>query len=363
MISHPVVREDEAAGGAGARGGARRATPRSSRRSGSRPTSTGSRTSRTGASRGSSGGGTRSRRSTATRGHVTGHARRAPRGCAKCGSARRSREDPDVLDTWFSSALWPFSTLGWPERHAAARALLPGERHGDGLRHPVLLGRPHDDDGPSLHGRRAVPAHAACTALVVDETGDKMSKVKGNTIDPLDLIHGASFETVVQKALPGAPVEEALAKFKKAYPSAAQMGTGFPAYGADALRITLCSYSPQAKRIALSPKRIEGYRNFCNKIYNAVRFALGHLEGETLDRRRRRRPHAPGQPLDPVAPRRRGRGEHTRHRRVPPRRRLERALPLLLGRALRLVPRVVQAGLPGGQRRGEGRDAARPWRT
>jgi valyl-tRNA synthetase len=117
--------------------------------------------------------------------------------------------------------------------------------------------------------------------MVVDETGEKMSKVKANTIDPLDLIHGAHFDAVVQKALPGAPVPEALTQFKKSYPSVAQMGKGFPAYGADALRYTLCSYSPQAKRIALSPKRIEGYRNFCNKIYNAVRFALGHIAGET----------------------------------------------------------------------------------
>jgi len=117
---------------------------------------------------------------------------------------------------------------------------------------------------------------------VVDETGYKMSKVLGNTIDPLDLFHGATFEEVVQKALPGASKAEALNKFKKAYPSTAQMGTGFPAYGTDALRIALCSYSPQARRIALSPKRIEGYRNFCNKMYNAVRFALGNLGELTL---------------------------------------------------------------------------------
>lgn len=113
--------------------------------------------------------------------------------------------------------------------------------------------------------------------MVVDETGDKMSKVKGNTIDPLDLIHGCTFEDVVKKAIPGAPHAESLAKFKKAYPSTAQMGAGFPAFGADAIRFTLCSYSPQARRIALSPKRIEGYRNFCNKIYNAVRYSLQHL--------------------------------------------------------------------------------------
>jgi valyl-tRNA synthetase len=85
----------------------------------------------------------------------------------------------------------------------------------------------------------------------------------------------------VHKALPDAPVEEALAKFKRAYPSTAQMGKSFAACGADALRFTLCSYSPQAKRIALSPARIEGYRKFCNKIYNATRFALRYLEGAT----------------------------------------------------------------------------------
>ena len=102
--------------------------------------------------------------------------------------------------------------------------------------------------------------------MVVDETGDKMSKVKGNVIDPLDLVYGSDFKEVVAKALPGAPEAEALAKFKKAYPSAAQMGAGFPAFGADALRYTLATFPPSNKRIALAPKRIEGYRHFVNKI-------------------------------------------------------------------------------------------------
>jgi valyl-tRNA synthetase len=118
--------------------------------------------------------------------------------------------------------------------------------------------------------------------MVVDETGDKMGKLKGNTLDPLDLIYGADFSAIVQKTMPDAPEEEALAKFRKAYPSSAQMGKGFSASGADALRFTLCSYSPQAKRIALSPARVDGYRKFCNKIYNATRFSLGYLEGETV---------------------------------------------------------------------------------
>jgi valyl-tRNA synthetase len=198
--------------------------------------------------------------------------------CAACGGS--VEQDPDVLDTWFSSALWPFATLGWPERTPALERFYPSTDMETGydilffwVARMMMMGLHFMGEPPFkrvlLHG------------LVVDETGDKMSKVKGNTIDPLDLIHGAGFETVVGKALPGAPFDEAFKKFKKAYPSAAQMEAGFPEYGTDALRFTLVSYSPQAKRIALSPKRIEGYRHFCNKIYNAVRFALPNVEGVT----------------------------------------------------------------------------------
>jgi valyl-tRNA synthetase len=202
-----------------------------------------------------------------------------PADCPKCGG--KLEQDPDVLDTWFSSALWPFSTLGWPDETPDLKRFYPSSDMETGydilffwVARMMMMGLHFLGDVPF----RRVLLHG----LVVDETGDKMSKVKGNTIDPLDLIHGATFEDVVKKALPGASVKEALTKFKKAYPSAAQMGKGFPAYGTDALRLTLCSYSPQAKRIALSPKRIEGYRNFCNKLYNAVRFALTHIEGVTL---------------------------------------------------------------------------------
>ncbi len=202
-----------------------------------------------------------------------------PAKCSKCGGAWA--RDPDVLDTWFSSALWPFSTLGWPRETIDLKRYYPSSDMETGydilffwVARMMMMGLHFMDDVPF----RRVLLHG----LVVDETGDKMSKVKGNTIDPLDLIHGAKFDDVVQKALPGAPVKEALNKFKKAYPSVAQMGQGFPAYGTDALRLTLCSYSPQAKRIALSPKRIEGYRNFCNKLYNAVRFSLTYIGDEEL---------------------------------------------------------------------------------
>jgi valyl-tRNA synthetase len=119
------------------------------------------------------------------------------------------------------------------------------------------------------------------SGLIVDETGDKMSKVKGNVIDPLDLVQGAEFADIANKTLPGAPESEALAKFKKAYPSAAQMGSGFPAFGADALRFTLATFPPSNKRIALALKRIEGNRFFVNKIWQATRFSLEHLAGFT----------------------------------------------------------------------------------
>jgi valyl-tRNA synthetase len=196
--------------------------------------------------------------------------------CEKCGSTN-VRQDEDVLDTWFSSGLWPFATQGWPEKTPALEKFYPASDLETGydilffwVARMMMMGIHFMGEPPFkrvlLHG------------LVVDETGDKMSKVKGNVIDPLDLVFGASFDEVVQKALPGAPIEDALKKFKKAYPSVAQMGTGFPAYGTDALRITLASYSPQAKRIPLSPKKIDGYRHFCNKIWNATRFALPYIE-------------------------------------------------------------------------------------
>ena len=213
------------------------------------------------------------------KGHIT-VARETPQACSTCNSTQ-IQQDPDVLDTWFSSALWPFSTLGWPDKTPALEKFYPASDMETGydilffwVARMIMMG---------LHFMGEVPFRRVLLhGMVVDEQGDKMSKVKGNVIDPLDLVHGASFDEVVQKALPGAPLSEALAKFKKSYPSTAQMGSGFPAFGADALRFTLASYSPTAKRIALAPKRIEGYRHFCNKIWNATRYALPYLEKASL---------------------------------------------------------------------------------
>ncbi|HLM74245.1 MAG TPA: valine--tRNA ligase [Polyangiaceae bacterium] len=210
-------------------------------------------------------------------GHITVTEADLVPACEKCGSDAL-RQDDDVLDTWFSSALWPFSTQGWPKQTPALAKFYPASDLETGydilffwVARMMMMGI-HFMGQPPF---RRILLHG----LVVDETGEKMSKVKGNVIDPLDLIYGATFEEVVEKTMPGAPVEESLRKFKKAYPSVAQMGSGFSAYGADALRITLSSYSPQAKRILLSPKKLEGYRNFCNKVWNATRYALTYLEG------------------------------------------------------------------------------------
>ncbi len=222
---------------------------------------------------------------------------------ARTGEVRVARErprdlgdewtqDPDVLDTWFSSALWPFSTLGWPDRTPALERFYPASDLETGydilffwVARMMMMG---------LHFTGQVPfRRILLSGLIVDETGEKMSKVKGNVIDPLDLIHGATFAEMVKKTLPGAPEAEALAKFKKAYPSAAAMGSGFPAFGADAVRFSLATYPPSNRRIALAPKRIEGNRHFLNKIWNATRLALELLGDFTW-------PNAPDAPLAPV---------------------------------------------------------------
>jgi valyl-tRNA synthetase len=182
-------------------------------------------------------------------------------------------QDPDVLDTWFSSALWPFSTLGWPNETPALKKFYPASDLETGydilffwVARMMMFGLYFTGKAPF---RRVL-----LSGLIVDETGEKMSKVKGNVIDPLDLVYGTTFTEMVKKTLPGAPEGEALAKFKKAYPSAAQMGAGFPAFGADAVRFSLATYPPSNKRIALAPKRIEGNRHFLNKIWNATRLSL-----------------------------------------------------------------------------------------
>ena len=191
--------------------------------------------------------------------------------CGSCGSAS-IRQDDDVLDTWFSSGLWPFSTLGWPDKTVALERFYPTQDMETGydilffwVARMIMMG---------LHFMGEVPfTRVLLAGLVTDERGEKMSKVKGNVVDPLDVIYGATGEELLAKAEKAGAKKSGIKYLKTTYPD------GFAAYGADALRMTLLSYSPQSRRIALSIKRIEGYRNFANKLWNASRYALMRLEG------------------------------------------------------------------------------------
>jgi valyl-tRNA synthetase len=195
-----------------------------------------------------------------------------PTACAKCGSSELKADD-DVLDTWFSSGLWPFSSLGWPAQTPDLAKFYPGSDLETGydilffwVARMMMMG---------IHFMGEPPFKRVLLAgMVTDENGDKMSKVKGNVIDPLDLIHGSSLELLLEKAKKSGASEGGLKHIAKAHPE------GFAAYGSDAVRYTLLSYSPQSRRIALSVKRIEGYRNFCNKLWNAARYAMLQLEGK-----------------------------------------------------------------------------------
>jgi valyl-tRNA synthetase len=195
-----------------------------------------------------------------------------PTACEKCG-ATELKADEDVLDTWFSSGLWPFSTLGWPAQTPDLAKFYPTADMETGydilffwVARMMMMG---------IHFMGKPPFKRVLLAgMVTDENGDKMSKVKGNVIDPLDLIHGATLDQLLEKAKANGTSEGGIKNIKKQYPS------GFAAYGSDAVRYTLLSYSPQARRIALSVKRIEGYRNFCNKLWNAARYAMLQLEGK-----------------------------------------------------------------------------------
>ncbi len=172
-------------------------------------------------------------------------------------------QDPDVLDTWFSSGLWPFSTLGWPNQTPELKAFYPNSVMETG--HDIIFFWVSRMMMMGLHFMGDVPFRTVYLhAMVRDEKGEKMSKTKGNVIDPLDIIRGAPKE-----ALPPA--------IKNKFPQ------GMPPMGADALRFTLASLTQQGRDIKLSVDRIGGYRAFCNKIWNATRFAqmnMGDFEDD-----------------------------------------------------------------------------------
>src|SRR6266852_5480273 len=182
--------------------------------------------------------------------------RERPARCPRCG-VTEFEQDPDVLDTWFSSGLWPFSTLGWPKETAELKTFYPNAVMETG--HDILFFWVARMMMLGMHFMGDVPFPVVYLhAMVRDEKGEKMSKTKGNVIDPIHVIRGAS----------AADLSPSL---RNKFPQ------GMPAFGADALRFTLASMMQQGRDIKLSLERVEGYKGFANKLWNAARFALMNL--------------------------------------------------------------------------------------